>query len=75
MKKVQLTGSERFEKDGSEQLRINVRVDYEKYENDRYYEVPVAVRWKYGFAYGGLALFLLFMMWHIQTSGVVEPIR
>ncbi|XEC93450.1 site-2 protease family protein [Paenibacillus tarimensis] len=75
IKRVQLQNSERYSEDGSERLRLHVRIEYEQYVNDRYYEVPPSVRWKYGAAYGGLALFLIAMMWNIHSMNLIVPIK
>ncbi|RXZ80100.1 site-2 protease family protein [Paenibacillaceae bacterium] len=73
--KVQLISTEQAVKDGVEKLRISIRIDYEQYENDRYYEVPPKVRWKFGAAYAGLALFLIGMMWSVQAMDLGGAIR
>ncbi len=36
--------------------------------NDKYYDVPPATRWKFGLAYGGLAVFLSLMIWTIHQG-------
>lgn len=76
VRQVRLEKSRMVQKeDGGEKFQILVRVDYDKYENDRYYEVPATTRWKFGLAYGGLALFLMFMMWNIHEMGLSQGIR
>jgi Zn-dependent protease len=46
-------------------LVMKYEVDYTPYENEQYYVVSRPMRWKFGLAYGGLALFLLLMLWTI----------
>ncbi|MBP1993504.1 site-2 protease family protein [Paenibacillus eucommiae] len=62
VKKVQVVKVEQLHKDNELYLGIQVQIDYTPYENDNYYEVPTATRWKYGSAYLALALFLGFMI-------------
>lgn len=42
----------------------------ETFEHDRYYDVPSGVRWAYGIAYLGLAVFLGAMMAAVQGMGI-----
>lgn len=49
-------------------VRLTVVIEYEDHENDQYYEVPTATRWKYGFAYFGLAVYLIIMMKLVQIE-------
>lgn len=49
-------------------LVMKYEVDYVPHENENYYVVSRPLRWKFGLAYGGLALFLLFMLWAIQQQ-------
>ncbi|MBD2847410.1 site-2 protease family protein [Paenibacillus sp. IB182496] len=72
---VQLVGAEQVDKGGGALLRLKVRVDYVKHDNDRYYVVSAATRWTYGAAYAGLAVFLIGMIWHIQQAQLAPPIR
>ena len=50
------------------QKKVVVRyvIDYEPYENDNYFDVPRQARWKFAAAYGGLTLFIVFMMYVVQ---------
>ncbi|WP_033100651.1 MULTISPECIES: site-2 protease family protein [Thermoactinomyces] len=41
--------------------------------DDEYYRVPAKIRWLYGIAYFGLALFLVFMMIQLSRSGLLVP--
>jgi Zn-dependent protease len=49
-------------------LVMRYEINYVPYENDQYYVVSRPLRWKFGLSYGGLALFLLLMMWVIQQE-------
>jgi Zn-dependent protease len=59
---VELQGLRREpDPDAPTHLVAQIRVVFEPYENDRYYEVSVRTRWTYGAAYIGLAVFLIYM--------------
>lgn len=45
-----------------DKLIISCLIKYDIHENEAYYDVPIAVRWRYGLLYAGLAIFLLYMM-------------
>lgn len=53
-----------------EKMLLDCRVDYVPYENDRYYEVPVQTRWKFGATYAGLALVLIYMLYISSGLGI-----
>ncbi|MCU6796322.1 site-2 protease family protein [Paenibacillus sp. WQ 127069] len=57
---------ERLKKEDGLYLMVHIQVDYEPFENDKYYEVPTASRWKFGIAYLALAGFLYGMMTFVQ---------
>jgi len=67
---VRLTRVEKPDRDGM--VTFAVRAEGSVHEPENYYEVPAAVRWKFGTAYGILVFGLLYLMWRIQTSGVLE---
>ncbi|WP_270169624.1 site-2 protease family protein [Paenibacillus sp. SYP-B4298] len=75
VRRVELERSRVIEKDGERKLELLVRVEFERYENDRYYEVPPSTRWRFGLAYGSLALFLIAMMWNIHEIGLDVSLR
>lgn len=64
--RVRVIGLPRVEKDNGLQLEMLCLIDYSVHENDRYYEVPAAARWKFGAAYLGLAGVLIYMMWQVH---------
>ncbi len=72
VRKAHVTKVERIQKESGLHLGIQVQVEYTVFENDRYYEVPTATRWKFGTAYIALALFLLYM---IREVTQVEAFR
>lgn len=51
---------------------VHYIVEYETYINDRYYEVPVMIRWKFGVAYVLLAAFLLYMI--LIVKDILAPL-
>ena len=53
-----------------QQLVVHCQIDFEVYEPDNYYEVPVQVRWKYGAVYAALAIFLIYMLYEVQEQGI-----
>jgi Zn-dependent protease len=71
IKKVQVAGIERVNQADGLHLGIFVEIDCTPFENDRYYEVPAATRWKYGAAYFGLALFLLYMIGQVHKLKLI----
>ncbi|MFC3767709.1 site-2 protease family protein [Paenibacillus sp. GCM10012303] len=46
---------------------LRYQIDYEPHENENYYKVPNAVRWKFGLGYGALAIALFFMLDLVQN--------
>ncbi|HEY0828093.1 MAG TPA: site-2 protease family protein [Bacilli bacterium] len=59
----------------AEKIVIHCQVDYEVYENDKYYDVPPETRWKFGLAYGGLAILLIYMLYYVQGLGLQDSLR
>lgn len=57
-------------KEQPETMVLYCRVDYIPYENDRYYEVPIQTRWKFGAAYAGVALVLAYMLYVVAGLGI-----
>ncbi|AEI45303.1 site-2 protease family protein [Paenibacillus mucilaginosus] len=62
IKRTHVTRLERQQKEDGLYLMVHCQVEYAKYENDAYYDVTPATRWKYGIAYLLLAAFLFVMM-------------
>jgi Zn-dependent protease len=62
VRKVQVVRVEQVQKETGLHLIIHVQIEFTPYENDSYYDVPAAARWKFGIAYLALAGFLLFMI-------------
>jgi Zn-dependent protease len=54
-----------------DRLEFTYVIEYEPFVNDRYYEVPAGTRWRFGAAYLGLALWLVWMMTLVQ--GLLDP--
>ncbi|PZE20491.1 site-2 protease family protein [Paenibacillus xerothermodurans] len=69
IRRAHVTRLDRIQKEDGLHLMIHCQVDYDPFENDRYYEVPTAARWKYGIAYFGLAGFLFGMMALVRRVG------
>lgn len=64
--RVYVTRIEYAPREAPERMIISGQVHYREHENDRYYAVPAAARWKFGIAYGGLAALLIGMMIAVQ---------
>ncbi|CAG7633168.1 site-2 protease family protein [Paenibacillus allorhizosphaerae] len=62
VKRTHVTRLEHVHKDDGLHLMIHCQVDYTLFENDKYYDVPIASRWKFGIAYVLLAVYLIGMM-------------
>ncbi|ULL19653.1 site-2 protease family protein [Paenibacillus sp. H1-7] len=69
IRRTHVTRLERIQKEDGLHLMIHCQVDYEPFENDKYYEVPNAARWKFGIAYFALAGFLFYMMSLVHKVG------
>lgn len=63
IKSVYTSQIDRVTKEDKPYLLIRCQVEYYPHVNDAYYEVAPIVRWKFGLAYGSLAVFLGFMMY------------
>ncbi len=66
IRKVHVTHLEHLPKHAPEKIAVYCRIDFQKHENDVYYDVPARKRWQFGLAYGGLALFLLYMIYIVK---------
>lgn len=66
IKRTHVTRVEHLRKEDGLHLMIHCQIDYRLYENDKYYDVPTAARWKFGTAYALLAAFLIGMMWYVH---------
>ncbi|NOU95719.1 site-2 protease family protein [Paenibacillus sp. LMG 31456] len=69
IRKTHVTRLERIQKEDGLHLMIHCQVDYDPFDNDKYYEVPIASRWKFGIAYFALAGFLFAMMSLVHKVG------
>lgn len=61
IRRVETVGSGRD--DAARKLSIRVRVEWEPFVNDAYYDVPILTRWGYGTAYAMLAATLGILMY------------
>jgi Zn-dependent protease len=69
--KVRVTNLERVLLENGLHLKMHVEVQFSVLNNDKYYEVPVASRWRYGISYFLLAGFLAAMMYWVHIVGNV----
>jgi len=72
IKKVLVTGLEHQRTTEDYHIKINVQVEYTRYENDKYYDVPLSSRWKFGISYGLLAAVLIGMMYLVHSVGNIN---
>jgi Zn-dependent protease len=72
IRRVHVTRLERLKKEDGLYLMLHIQVDYDPFENDKYYDVPTASRWKYGIDYLALAGFLFGMMALVQKIGHIS---
>ncbi|MBD0380081.1 site-2 protease family protein [Paenibacillus sedimenti] len=73
IKKVQAVKVERIQKEGGFYLGLQVQVDFTPLgQHDRYYEVETKTRWKFGAAYLGLVLYLLYMIRLVHQVGIID---
>lgn len=70
VKQVRIDRVEREPKENPQHLILKVNIGYIPFQAENYYEVPAATRWKYGMAYGGLAVFLGVMMYGVHLLGI-----
>jgi Zn-dependent protease len=61
IKEVRVEGLRKSPPEDPKELIAQINVEMEPYVNDRYYDVPLRMRWIYGVAYLGLAAFLAYM--------------
>ncbi|WP_391563853.1 site-2 protease family protein [Paenibacillus cremeus] len=69
IKRAHVTKLDHLQKETGLHLMIHCQIDYTLYQNDKYYDVPVASRWKFGIAYVLLAGFLVGMMALVHRLG------
>ncbi|MDQ0193101.1 site-2 protease family protein [Paenibacillus wynnii] len=69
--KVKVIGLERVLLENGLHLKMHLEVQLTVFDNDKYYDVPVSARWKYGTAYFLLAGFLAGMMYLVHAVGNV----
>jgi Zn-dependent protease len=65
IKEVEVEGLRKNPPEDPTDLIAQIQVTLEPYENDRYYDVPINIRWTYGLAYLSLALFLIYMYFFV----------
>ena len=53
-------------------IKINCEVEYIRYENDKYYDVPLSSRWKFGISYAVLACVLIGLMYSVHIVGNIN---
>ncbi|WNS46899.1 site-2 protease family protein [Paenibacillus sp. MMS20-IR301] len=70
--KVRVVQLEEIYVDARAQLKMQCEVSFSVYENDKYYDVPAASRWRYGIAYFALAGILGGMMYLVHIVGNVN---
>lgn len=66
VRRVQVANIEYQPKERPEKLIVRCLIELESHEPDNYYEVPTGTRWKFGIAYGALAVFLGYMLYFTQ---------
>lgn len=64
----------KYPEDDPTKLVLYCQIELEKFdpEETKYYEVPTAMRWNFGIAYGGLALLLFYMLQVIANLDWVQ---
>lgn len=73
IRRVQLVKVDRLQKESGFYLGLQVQVDFTPLGiQERYYEVPAKTRWKFGAAYFGLILFLLYMIRLVHQAGIMD---
>lgn len=70
VKKVELVRVAREPEHFPQKIKAGLHIEYVPYEPDDYYDVPAAVRWKYGLAYAGLASFLGVMLYWLHALNI-----
>ena len=69
--RVRVTHLEKVMLENGIHLKMHCEVQYSLFDEDKYYEVPVGARWRYGTAYFLLAGFLAVMMYQVHIIGNV----
>ncbi|WP_232510125.1 site-2 protease family protein [Paenibacillus crassostreae] len=72
IKRVHVTGLEHQQLPEGYHIKLNCKVEYSRYENDKYYEVPLSSRYKFGFSYALLAVVLIGMMFMVHNVGNID---
>lgn len=70
--KVRIEKLDQLYVDGRLQMEMQCEVSFTIFDNDKYYDVPAASRWRYGVAYFVLAGLLGGMMYLVHTVGNVN---
>lgn len=70
--KVRIVQLDQLYVDTKLQLKMQCEVSFTVFDNDKYYDVPAASRWRYGIAYFVLAGFLGVMMYLVHIVGNVN---
>lgn len=70
--KVKVVQLDQLYVDASLQMKMTCEISFTVYDNDKYYEVPAATRWRYGAAYFALAGVLGGMMYLVHVVGNVN---
>ncbi|RUT45266.1 site-2 protease family protein [Paenibacillus anaericanus] len=66
--KVSVAGVDQVYLEDGPHLKVNCEINFTVYDNDKYYDVPTNVRWKYGISYFCLAGLLGIMMYMVQSN-------
>ncbi|MDO7906774.1 site-2 protease family protein [Paenibacillus sp. JX-17] len=70
IQRTRVAGLQHLHEEDGLHLKLYCEVDYIPFENNLYYEVPQAVRWRYGVGYFLLAAFLVVCMYSVhQVDG------
>ncbi|MNR49160.1 hypothetical protein D3C85_1684950 [compost metagenome] len=69
---MKLTRLEHITEETGLHLNALCEVQYTVFENDKYYDVPVSYRWKYGAAYAVLAGGIGYLMYLVHVVGNVN---
>ncbi|MFS1511632.1 site-2 protease family protein [Chengkuizengella sp. SCS-71B] len=69
IKNVEVSQIENIQKESGRIVRIHCLIEFEQYEPDDYFSVPLATRWRFGLAYGVLAIFLGYMLYLTSLQG------
>ncbi len=72
IKRVLVNGLEHQRTPEDYRIKINCQVEYTRYENDKYYDVPLSSRWKFGISYALLAGVLMGMMYLVHNVGNIN---